>query len=296
MDQSNLLNQTALLFEGGGMRASYTSGMVVALLEAGIHAPFVAGISAGASNTANYLSKDGPRARQSFTDFAADPNFGDWRTFLRGKGLFHAEYIYERAGQPGMPLQFDWDTFVNNPAEFRVGGFDIESGKTIWWGNNDTPTMPQLMRAVRASSTMPIVMPPVEINGRTYVDGALGHDGGVPITIAQDQGYDRFLVVLTREREYRKVPEKFPRFYRAYFRKYPAVADALLTRWWRYNRTKEYLFELQRQGKAYLFIPDVMPVANGERDVHKLNASHELGLAQARREIPAIKEFLGLCS
>src|SRR5699024_11550207 len=87
MEQTSLLKKTALLFEGGGMRASYTSGMVVALLEAGIHAPFVAGISAGASNTANYLSNDGPRARESFTDFAADPNFGNWRTFLRGKGL-----------------------------------------------------------------------------------------------------------------------------------------------------------------------------------------------------------------
>ncbi|MDN5742367.1 MAG: patatin family protein [Yaniella sp.] len=294
MEQTNLLNQTALLFEGGGMRASYTSGMVVALLEAGIHAPFVAGISAGASNTANYLSHDGPRARESFTDFAADPKFGDWRTFLRGKGLFHAEYIYERAGQPGMPLQFDWDTFQNNPAEFRVGGFDIVSGDTVWWGNADTPTMPELMRTVRASSTMPIVMPPVEIHGRIYVDGALGTDGGVPLSVAEEQGYERFLVVLTREREYLKKPEKFPKFYRAYFRKYPAVADALLSRWWRYNRTKEKLFELQREGKAYLFIPEVMPVANGERDVAKLSASHEQGLAQARREIPQIKTFLGL--
>lgn len=294
MEQTNLLNQTALLFEGGGMRASYTSGMVVALLEAGIHAPFVAGISAGASNTANYLSEDGPRARESFTDFAANPNFGDWRTFLRGKGLFHAEYIYERAGQPGMPLQFDWQTFQQNPAEFRVGGFDIVSGETVWWGNSDTPTMPDLMRRVRASSTMPIVMPPVEIDGRIYVDGALGTDGGVPLSVAQEHGYERFLIVLTREHDYRKVPEKFPRFYRAYFRKYPAVAEALLTRWWRYNQTKDKLFELQREGKAYLFIPEVMPVANGERDVVKLNAAHEQGLAQARREIPAIQEFLGL--
>src|SRR5699024_12158692 len=117
---------------------------------------------------------------------------------------------------------------------------------------------------------------------------------GVPISIAQEQGYDRFLIVLTRERDYGKVPEKVPKFYRTYFRKYPAVADALLTRWWRYNRTKEYLFELQRQGKAYLFIPEVMPVAKGERDVHKLNDSHELGLTQARREIPALKDALGL--
>lgn len=294
MEQTSLLNQTALLFEGGGMRASYTSGMVVALLEAGIHAPFVAGISAGASNTANYLSNDGPRARESFTDFAADPNFGDWRTFLRGKGLFHAEYIYERAGHHGMPLEFDWTTFHNNPAQFRVGGFDIFSGETVWWGREDTPTMADLMRRVRASSTMPIVMPPVEINGRTYVDGALGTDGGVPISIAEQLGYERFLIVLTREYEYRKHPERFPRFYLRYFRRYPAVADALLTRWWRYNRTKEYLFELQAQGKAYLFIPEVMPVANGERDVVKLNAAHEIGLAQARRELPAIQEFLGM--
>ena len=55
MEHTNLLDETALIFEGGGMRASYTSGMVVALLEQDIHAPFVAGISAGASNTANYF-------------------------------------------------------------------------------------------------------------------------------------------------------------------------------------------------------------------------------------------------
>lgn len=294
MEQPNLLNETALLFEGGGMRASYTSGMVVALIAEGIQAPFVAGISAGASHTANYLSWDVPRSRISFTDFAGDSDFGDWRTFLRGKGLFHAEYIYEHAGQSGMPLEFDWETFAKNPARFQIGGFDIDSGETVHWGNADAKTQPDLMRQVRASSTMPIVMPPVEINGRTYVDGALGTDGGVPISIAEAHGYQRFLVVMTQEEDYRKVPEKFPKFYRAYFRKYPAVADALITRWWRYNRTKDYLFELQRQGKAYLFIPEVMPVSNGERDVAKLNDSHQRGLDQARREMPAIKEFLGL--
>ena len=294
MEHTNLLDETALIFEGGGMRASYTSGMVVALLEQDIHAPFVAGISAGASNTANYLSCDGPRARRSFTDFAADPNFGDWRTFLRGKGLFHAEYIYEHAGMPGMPLEYNWEAFQRHRADFRIGGFDIESGDTVWWGRKDTPKMDDLMRRVRASSTMPIVMPPVPIDGRTYVDGALGTDGGVPLSIAEELGYQRFLVVLTREREYRKAPEKFPKFYLTYFRRYPAVADALLTRWWRYNQTREKLFELHRAGKAYLFIPEVMPVANGERNVKKLHAAHELGLDQARREMPAIKEFLGL--
>ena len=193
-----------------------------------------------------------------------------------------------------MPLEYNWQAFQQNPADFRIGGFDIESGDTVWWGREHTRELPDLMRRVRASSTMPIVMPPVAIHGRTYVDGALGTDGGVPITVTEDLGYERFLIVLTRERQYRKEPEKFPAFYRTYFRKYPAVADALLTRWWRYNQTRDKLFELERAGKAYLFIPDVMPVANGERNVAKLNAAHRLGLEQARREMPAIKEFLGL--
>ena len=48
----------ALVFEGGGMRAAYTSAVVVALVEAGLVFPFVAGISAGASNTVNYLTGD----------------------------------------------------------------------------------------------------------------------------------------------------------------------------------------------------------------------------------------------
>ncbi|MGO1183810.1 MAG: patatin-like phospholipase family protein [Micrococcaceae bacterium] len=293
MELTNNLTDTALLFEGGGMRASYTSGMVIALLEAGIHADFVAGISAGSSNTCNYLTRDPVRARTSFVEFAADPQFGDWRTFVRGRGLFNAEYIYERTGLPGQALPFDFATYRANPATVQLGGFDVESGEMVWWGKDDTTVLPALMRRVRASSTMPVLMPPVEIDGRTYVDGALGPDGGVPVSTAVDHGYEKFLVVLTRERGYRKAPERFPRFYRTYFRRHPAVAEALVTRWRRYNETREKLFALEKAGKAYLFVPEQMPVANGERNVSKLRRSHQLGLAQARREIPAIRDFLG---
>jgi predicted patatin/cPLA2 family phospholipase len=285
---------TALLFEGGGMRASYTSAMVVALLEAGIHLDFVAGISAGSSNTANYLSRDAWRARHSFVDFAADPKFGNWKTFVRGDGLFNAQYIYEETGLPDQALPFDWDTYRANPATVRIGAFDAESGEQVWWGRQDTPAIQDLMVRVRASSTMPVLMPPVHLDGRTYVDGALGPDGGIPVSAAEEAGYDRFLAVLTRERDYVKDPERFPRFYQRYFRRHPAIADALLTRWTRYNQTRERLFDLERQGRAYLFVPERMPVSNGERNVARLRASHEAGLAQARREIPAIRDFLGL--
>lgn len=285
---------TALVFEGGGMRASYTSGLVVALLEAGLHLDWVGGISAGSSNTANYLSRDPWRARHSFTDFAADPRFGDWRTFVRGQGLFNARYIYEETSLPDQALPYDWDTFTASTARLRIGAFNATRGEQVHWGRHDIATLRDLMVRVRASSTMPVLMPPVTIDGEVYVDGALGPAGGIPVDAARADGYERFLVVLTRPRDYVKAATRNDWALRRWFRSLPAVADAIRERPARYNATREELWELERAGSAYLFVPEVMPVGNGEKSVARLRASHEAGLDQARRELPAIREFLGL--
>ena len=288
------VTDTALIFEGGGMRASYTSGMVVALLEAGLRLPWVGGISAGASNTCNYVSHDPWRARHSFTDFASDPRFGDWRSFARGQGWFNAQYIYEETSLPNQALPFDWETFAAEPAQVRIGAFDAVAGEQVWWGRDDLTSLRDLMVRVRASSTMPVVMPPVTIDGRVYVDGALGSSAGIALEAARADGYEKFLVVLTQERGYRKSVQRGDWYLRRHFRRYPAIPQALAARPARYNAVREELFDLEASGAAYLFVPERMPVGNGERDVARLRASHEAGLAQARAELPAVQEFLGV--
>lgn len=284
----------ALVFEGGGMRAAHTSAVVVKLLEAGIVFPFVAGVSAGASNAVNYLARDAWRARASFTSFAADPNFGGWRTFVRGQGLFHSDYIYRRTSGPDEALPFHFDRFRRTPSELSITAFRCRDGATVHWGMDDLHVVDDLMARVQASSTMPVIMPPVEIEGEVYVDGALGETGGIAIDAARAAGYSKFFVVLTQERGYAKRPMSNPWFYRRHFRRHPAVADALLSRWSRYNATRDELFALERSGDAYLYVPDAMPISNGERNVARLQAAHEAGLAQADRELPAWREFLGL--
>src|SRR5699024_2581141 len=201
------------------------------LLDAGLSFDWVAGISAGATNTANYMSRDARRSRRSFVEFSADEQFGDLRTFARGQGLFNAEYIYQNSGGPDQALPYDWEAFLSNPGDLRVIAFDAESGEDVVWSKSDMPHMDDLMVRVRASSTMPILMPPVHLNGRVYVDGAMGADGGIALSQAQREGFERFVIVLTQERGYAKAPLRFPAFYRSWFRRYPALADALLTRW-----------------------------------------------------------------
>lgn len=290
------VHDTALIFEGGGMRASYTAAVAVALLRAGIYIDWVAGISAGSSNTANYIARDQSRARASFVDFVGDPHFGGLGSLLRGRGWFDAHYIYEQTGAPGQALPFDWASFIANPARANIGAVRMDTGEQVWFTKQDMPTMPDLMRRVRASSTMPGLMPPVMINGVRYVDGALGADGGIALDRAQACGFTKFLVILSRERGYRKEPpDRAQRtIYRSLFHRHPAVIDALLRRDRGYNRTREELFDLEASGQAYLFVPTHMSVSNVERAVPRLAQSYRAGAHQAAAELPAIAEFLGV--
>ncbi|SCP96696.1 patatin-like phospholipase family protein [Anaerobium acetethylicum] len=287
---TNNIKDTALIFEGGGMRASYTAGFLNTLLENEMYFDYVAGISAGSSHSANYLSRDTERVKRSFVDLVQDKNFGGWKYFIRGEGFFRSKYIYEETPRPGGVLPFDFDTFKANPAQLRIGAFDRETGELVYYTKDDIRNVSDLMKIVRASSSMPIFMPPTHFGGRCYVDGGLG--GGIALDVAKKDGKKKFFVILTREKGYRKRPLKYTGALRAYYRHYPLVAEAMMNRHILYNRTLEELEQLESEGKAFLVYPDVMPVSNREVDYRKLTESYELGYAQGRRDVQGWKEFL----
>lgn len=291
--ESNV-KDTALIFEGGGMRAAYTAPVVTELIKQQVFIDWVAGISAGSTNTANYISRDMARSRRSFVEFAQDPNFGNLRTWVHGDGLFNANYIYQRTSDPGQSLPYDWDVFENNPATFRIGAFRADDGQEVYWGREDVDVPEDFLIRVQASSTMPVIMPPVKIDGNTYVDGALGPSGGIPLDAAKAEGFEKFLVVLTRPRDYVKKPFRADAVTRRVFKEFPSVTEALMQRPDNYNRTREELFDLEAEGKAYVFAPTGYTVSNQERRFSRLERSYAEGTAQVRAEMPAIKEFLGL--
>ena len=289
--QSNI-KDTALIFEGGGMRASYTAGFLNNLLENQLYFDYVAGISAGSSHTVNYLSRDPERARRSFVEIAQDPNFGGWKSFLKGEGFFRSQYLYEETSLLGGFLPLDFETFMANPAQLRIGTFERSLGKVVYYSKDDIHEMADLMKIVRASSSLPIFMPPTHYDGQSFVDGGLG--GGIALDIARQDGYRKFFVVLTREKGYRKSPVRFKQSIKAYYRKYPKVARAMLHRHVIYNKTLAELEDLERKGQAFLVYPETMPVSNREVNFEKLSQSYQLGYAQGKRDVPQWKRFLGM--
>lgn len=200
------IDDTALVFEGGGMRNAYTAALVARLIAEGINFPHVSGVSAGSSHLCNFTSRDARRSHATFVDLVDDPEFGGLKHFRKGHGYFNAEYIYERVCYPDGAYPFNMDAFLANPARTRVAAFNASRGEVRWFSKEDMSTLDTLGPIIRASSTLPVLMPPVEIEGDTYVDGALGPNGGLPFDQPLREGYRKLLVVLTRPRDYVKGP------------------------------------------------------------------------------------------
>jgi len=287
-----MINDVALIFEGGGLRASYTAGVPVTMLEEGIEFSDVYGISAGSSHSANYISKDIWRTKTSFVEFFANPGVAGWGQFLRRRGYFNAEYIYEKACLPGEKLVFDFDMFLENPARMHIEAYERETGRTVSWGKEDFKTMSDLMKRVRGCSTMPVFMPAVEIGGLYYLDGGISDSSGILLEQAKRDGFKKFFIVLTQERGYRKKPDAHPLFIKTLLGRHKNVAERMLERHKNYNKILDEIESLEANGSAYVFYPRTMFVKSTTLDQALLKESYRLGYEQAREELSAWRGFL----
>ena len=291
MELHSNVTDTALILAGGGMRGAYTAAVVETLLGEGIFMDYASGVSTGSTNVLNYISRDPARGHKMFVDLAGDRTFAPWKSWIRGKGLVNSDFdSYDADGI----LPFNLDTFMANPAKMRIGAVDTSTGRTVYWSKDDITGVEDLMQKKMASSSPPIYQPPVKIGDQLFIDGSFGEGGGIPVSIAQRDGYQKFFVVFTRERSYVKPDQKSPWLIKLLFHKNPAVGEAFLRRTGEYNSTREQLLELERQGKAYLFFPDHVSVSTLSRDLGQQQVAYDAALEQAHREVPRWKEFLGL--
>lgn len=284
----------ALLFEGGGYRASYTAGFANVLLEHGVRFGLVAGVSAGASHTVDYVSGDVRRIHDSFTILAdRKPEAGGIRSFLAGHGYFNADYDYTGCVDDGY-MPFDYRSFAANPAQVAIQSFEGDTGRTVVWTKDDMRDVHELMDRVRASSTLPGMMAPLEMGGHLMFDGGIGEGAGIPLHLVQEAGYSRVLVVATRPCGYRKKEptDLMRRVYRRISKGDEALFQALLTRNRRYNETLDELAALEREGTALVIRPRQMPVRSTTNDRRRLEDAYAQGYAQGLSEWPQWETWL----
>ena len=171
---TSTVHDVALVFEGGGMRNSYSAGAIGVMLEQGLFFDDVYGLSAGATNAIDYVSRDARRNEASFTACLDDLSFRWWvMPFVDADGVGAALHGDARV-RSSCALPFDFDAFQANPARVTLQAIDRDTGETVCFMRDDFPTEQALMERVRASTSYPIVLPPTVVDGRALYDGGIG--------------------------------------------------------------------------------------------------------------------------
>ena len=131
-------------------------------------------------------------------------------------------------------------------------------------------------------------MSPSIIDGQPYLDG--GCADAIPWQRALDVGCERVVVVLTRERSYRREPEKLMRLLRRSFGDYPAFLDTMARRAERYNENREALFALEREGRVVVIAPESTEgFSRTERDLEKIRALWQSGYFAGRAAAETVR-------
>lgn len=274
-----------LVLEGGSVRGLYTAGVLDVFLEHGITFDGVIGVSAGAIHGCSFLSGQRGRSIRYYLKYCKDPRFMSFSSLLKTGDLVGTDFCYHEI--PEKLDIYDNDAFMQNRVPFYAVCSNVETGKPEYLKMSD---MFRDIEIMRASASMPYVSRMVEINGKKYLDG--GCTDSIPVEAFRNMGYERNVVVLTRDISYRKKPE-LAGLAKLMYRNYPAFAKVQANRYLEYNRQVERVLELEKEGSVFVIRPSV-PLAVGrmEKNTEKVKEIYNLGRADALLKITKLQDWL----
>ena len=269
-------NNTGLVLEGGGLRGVFTCGVLDCFMDHGIRFPFAVGVSAGACNGLSYMSGQRGRAKSSNIDLMDKHHYIGLKYLLTQRNIMDFKLLFEDF--PERIIPYDYDAYFSNPARFVMVTTNCLTGQAEYF--EEKSSSKRVMDIVRASSSLPFVSP------ITYVDGVPMLDGGIadsiPVRYAISQGYERLVVILTRNKGYRKQNSEM-RAAKVFYRKYPNLQKSLSQRNAVYNQTMDLIERLEDEGRITVIRP-IRPVEVGrmEKDTAKLTMLYQEGYDIAR--------------
>ena len=259
-----LTASSGLILEGGGMRGVFTSGVLDNLMDRGIRFPYTIGVSAGACNGISYMSEQRGRAKYCNIDLLEKYRYIGLKHLLLKGNIMDFDLLFRRIPEELYP--YDYERYATQEGVFEMVTTSCKSGNPCYF--NEKHDARRIIEIVRASSSLPFVSPIAYVDGEPMVDG--GVSDSIPLLRARELGYNNNIVVLTRNKGYRK-PEKETKVPPLFYRKYPALREAIRSRNAIYNKQISLVEELEEQGKLIVLRPErPIVVDRMERNTQKL--------------------------
>jgi len=198
--------RTAFVFAGGGSRGAAQIGMLQALMERGITADAVYGASVGAINAGGFCGTPNAVGVERMAD--------RWRAITREdvfpQGRFPTPWRFFQQREAVHPNDgvrmivesgLTFERLEESPVRLEVVATSLTDGRTQWFTHG--PAVERIM----ASAALPALLPPVEVDGESFIDG--GVVDNVPIGRAIAQGAERIFVLLCGPMHY--TPHRYRR-------------------------------------------------------------------------------------
>lgn len=267
-------NRQALVVEGGGMRGSFTSGVLDAFLEQQFN-PFdlCVGVSSGSTNVANYLAAQQGRTLHIYLDHSLRSEFIHYGRFFKGGDLLDLKWMWNVVEQE-YPLN-QAQLFANSAEFYMVLTHAISGEATYIKASKDN-----ILDGLRASSSIPVLTrQAVEICGEPYFDGGVAD--ALPVHWAAQQDHvAKLMVIRTRPQNYSKTSRKGDQLLAKYFSKQQyGFSQSLLTRTQRYNDAVQFLQTPSSQKLLEVCPPNLKNMASRlSKNKAKIRYSYDVGL------------------
>jgi predicted patatin/cPLA2 family phospholipase len=279
------MTSVSLVLEGGGMRGLYTAGVLDYFLDKGLIFEDIIGVSAGACNSVSYITGQRGRNLEINAGYCADKRYISLLGFFTRGSIFNMVFLFDDI--PNKLIPFDYDKYKTSKCRLIAVSTDCETGESIYSPIND-------MRVdgiyVKASSSIPLVSPIVEVNGKKLVDG--GPSDSIPIHYSVASGFDKHIIILTQHKGYTKKKNKFYPLCKLALKKYPNLANTIKYRHIHYNNSLKLAEQLEEENKAIIIRPKkTVEVSRFEKNPENLKALYNTGYEDAKENFNAIMDL-----
>ncbi len=282
------MNRKAIVLEGGSLRCMFSAGAVDVMMERKIQYDGLFGVSAGALTGVNYVSGQIGRTAAVNLGYVNDKRYLGVRNLILHKSIFNFDFLFGEISDTLLPL--DREAFLSSPCRFTAVATNCLTGKAEYFEKSSSS---DIYGAIRASASMPLLAPMVSIDGKPYLDG--GVSVSIPYRQALEEGYEKIVVITTREHGYQKpqIPRSLARIYAKRYRDYPQLIHSLLSTPRRYSRELSELERLEAAGRVFVLRPPVpVTVSRTEKNLEKLQALYDQGKATCEKHWEALSRYL----
>lgn len=273
---------------GGGLRGVYAAGIFDYCLDNHVQFDRCIGVSAGSANISAYIGGQNKRNYPFYTEYPFRKEYMSLRNFMFKHSYLDLDYVYGKLSNSDGENPLDYQAIIHSPIELCIVASNAKTGEVRYFDKTDMKQDDYSI--LKASSAIPFVCHPYEMDGIPYYDGALGDP--VPVEKAFQMGCDKVVVILSKPKELLREPGKDLWFADRIQKKYPLAAESLRRRAERYNQGVAAAKNYEAQGRALIVAPDdTCGLETLSKDRDALKRFYEKGYQDAQ----AIPAFMKSC-